>query len=438
MLHYKLQIGCLIIVLYICYIYLKNKFQTKDKFKWKLFDTIILFSIIYLIFDILTVYSVNHLDVVKGITNTLYHLVFLLSIDSIIFTFFLYMLKITGIITHQRKVVIISIWLPYIINAFILVTNIGNLEYRHGNYSNYSMGVSVYTCFAMIAIYEFFSIVIFLKRWKYIDKYKRSAISTFLLILILISSYQMIVPDSLISSVIVVIIILGIFINMEAPSHMELEQYKKELVFAYANIIESRDGSTGGHVKRTSKYVELIVNDLKLNGYFNQILTKDYIDNIVKAAPMHDIGKISIPDSILQKPGKLTDEEFDIMKKHTIYGAQLVRKSLSKLGDSQYIDIVYDTVLYHHEKWNGKGYPEGLKENEIPLCARIMAVADVFDAVVEKRCYREAMTLEQGFSIIEEGIGNSFDPVIAQSFLANKDKVIEIYNQFNEDNSTTL
>ena len=299
------------------------------------------------------------------------------------------MLKITGIITHQRKVVIISIWLPYIINAFILVTNIGNLEYRHGNYSNYSMGVSAYTCFAMIAIYEFFSIVIFLKRWKYIDKYKRSAIGTFLLILILISSYQMIVPDSLISSVIVVIIILGIFINMEAPSHMELEQYKKELVFAYANIIESRDGSTGGHVKRTSKYVELIVNDLKLNGYFNQILTKDYIDNIVKAAPMHDIGKISIPDSILQKPGKLTDEEFDIMKKHTIYGAQLVRKSLSKLGDSQYIDIVYDTVLYHHEKWNGKGYPEGLKENEIPLCARIMAVADVFDAVVEKRCYRE-------------------------------------------------
>ena len=322
--------------------------------------------------------------------------------------------------------------------CFILVTNIGNLEYRHGNYSNYSMGVSVYTCFAMIAIYEIFSIVIFLKRWKYIDKYKRSAITTFLLILILISSYQMIVPDSLISSVIVVIIILGIFINMEAPSHMELEQYKKELVFAYANIIESRDGSTGGHVKRTSKYVELIVNDLKLNGYFNQILTKDYIDNIVKAAPMHDIGKISIPDSILQKPGKLTDEEFDIMKKHTIYGAQLVRKSLSKLGDSQYIDIVYDTVLYHHEKWNGKGYPEGLKENEIPLCARIMAVADVFDAVVEKRCYREAMTLEQWFSIIEDGIGNSFDPVIAKSFLSNKDKVIEIHNQFNEDNGSTL
>ena len=228
------------------------------------------------------------------------------------------------------------------------------------------------------------------------------------------------------------------YIDEVKESVRKLTDMQHNVIVTMADIIESRDGSTGGHVKRTSKYVELIVNDLKLNGYFNQILTKDYIDNIVKAAPMHDIGKISIPDSILQKPGKLTDEEFDIMKKHTIYGAQLVRKSLSKLGDSQYIDIVYDIVLYHHEKWNGKGYPEGLKENEIPLCARIMAVADVFDAVVEKRCYREAMTLEQGFSIIEDGIGNSFDPVIAKSFLSNKDKVFEIHNQFNENNGSTL
>ena len=438
MIHYKLQIGCLIIVLYISYIYLKNKFQSKDKLRWKLFDTIVLFSVIYLIFDVLTVYTVNHLDSVSVFTNTIFHLVFLLSIDTIIFSFFLYMIKITGIITNQKKTVIIFIWLPYIINALILISNIGNLEYRHGINSNYSMGVSVYTCFAMIAIYELLSIVIFLRRWKYIDKYKRSTIGTFLLILILISSYQMFVPDSLVSSIVVVVIILGIFINSESLSHVELEQYKKELVFAYANIIESRDGSTGGHVKRTSKYVELIVNDLKSEGYFSNILTSDYIDNVVKAAPLHDIGKISIPDSILQKPGKLTDEEFDIMKKHTIYGAQLVRSSLSKLGDSQYIDIVYDIVLHHHEKWNGKGYPEGLKEDEIPLCARIMAVADVFDAVVEKRCYREAMTLEQGFSIIEDGIGNSFDPVIAKSFLSNKDKVIEIHNQFNENNGSTL
>ena len=94
--------------------------------------------------------------------------------------------------------------------------------------------------------------------------------------------------------------------------------------------------------------------------------------------------------------------------------------------------------MYHHEKWNGKGYPEGLKEDEIPLCARIMAVADVFDAVVEKRCYREAMPLEQGFSIIKDGIGTSFDPIVARSFLSNKDKVIEIFNQLNEDNATTL
>ena len=222
------------------------------------------------------------------------------------------------------------------------------------------------------------------------------------------------------------------YIDEGKESVRKLTAMQHNVIVTMADIIESRDGSTGGHVKRTSKYVELIVNDLKLNGYFKQILTKDYIDNIVKAAPMHDIGKISIPDSILQKPGKLTDEEFDIMKKHTIYGAQLVRKSLSKLGDSQYIDIVYDTVLYHHEKWNGKGYPMGLSGEAIPLCARIMAVADVFDAVSAKRCYRDAMPLEECYSIIENGRGVDFDPDIVDAFMADRNEIEEIlYNNSN-------
>ena len=269
-----------------------------------------------------------------------------------------------------------------------------------------------------------------MRHWNYIDKYKRATIGTFLLVLTGVSVYQMVVPDSLVTSIVAVMAILGIYINMETPSQLELEQYRGELVYGFANVIESRDGSTGGHVKRTSKYVELIVQELKKQGRFEGILTKDYIDNLVKAAPMHDIGKISTPDSILQKPGKLTDEEFEIMKQHTVNGAKTVRESLAKLGDAQYIDVVHDVVLYHHEKWNGTGYPEGRKETEIPLCARIMAVADVFDAVVEKRCYREAMTLEQGFAIIEDGMGSSFDPLIAEAFLNNKERVIEIHNNF--------
>lgn len=430
MLHYKLQVGCLIIVLYIAFIYWRSKARTGTKYRWKIFDTILVIGITYQIFDILTVYSVNHLGMVNDTVNRILHIGFLMSIDAVIFVVFLYMLAITEYHSQERKKRRYFLWIPFVLNIIIVVANIGTLEFRTGNVSNYSMGVSAYTCFAMVAVYEALSIWIFLRHWNYIDKYKRATIGTFLLVLTGVSVYQMVVPDSLVTSIVAVMAILGIYINMETPSQLELEQYRGELVYGFANVIESRDGSTGGHVKRTSKYVELIVQELKKQGRFEGILTKDYIDNLVKAAPMHDIGKISTPDSILQKPGKLTDEEFEIMKQHTVNGAKTVRESLAKLGDAQYIDVVHDVVLYHHEKWNGTGYPEGRKETEIPLCARIMAVADVFDAVVEKRCYREAMTLEQGFKIIEEGIGSSFDPLIAEAFLDNKERVIEIHNNF--------
>lgn len=432
MLHYKLQAGCLIIIFYIAVIYWRSKAKTGKKHRWKIFDTILVLGIAYEIFDILTVYSVNHLATVNDTVNRILHIGFLMSIDAVIFVVFLYMLAITEYHSQEWEKRWYFLWIPFALNIIVVVANIGTLEFRTGNVSNYSMGVSAYTCFVMVAAYEVLSIWIFLRHWNYIDKYKRTTIGTFLLVLTGVSVYQMVVPDSLVTSVVAVMAILGIYINMETPSQLELEQYRGELVYGFANVLESRDGSTGGHVKRTSKYVELIVQELKKQGYYENILTKDYIDNLVKAAPMHDIGKISTPDSILQKPGKLTEEEFEIMKQHTVNGAKIVRESLARLGDAQYIDIVHDVVLYHHEKWNGTGYPEGCRKTEIPLCARIMAVADVFDAVVEKRCYREAMTLEQGFAIIEDGIGSSFEPLIAEAFLNNKERVIEIYNNFSQ------
>ena len=382
-------------------------------------------------FDMLTVYTVNHLDTVSDMVNRLLHLGFLVSIDVLIFEIFWYILVVTECISDGRKKVGYLLRATLIFNIIVVSANIGNLEFREGTVSNYSMGMSVYTCFVMVAVYDLLAVFIFLRRWRYINKYKRTAIGTVLLILTVVTGYQIAVPESLVTSIIAAVIILGIYVNMETPAQLELERYRGELVYGLANVIESRDGSTGGHVKRTSKYVELIVEELKRKGHYKNLLTKDYVENLVKAAPMHDIGKISTPDRILQKPGKLTDEEFAVMKQHTVNGAKIVRESLAKLGDPQYIDIVHDVVLYHHEKWNGKGYPEGLKQTEIPLCARIMAVADVFDAVVEKRCYREAMTLEQGFTIIEEGIGSSFDPLVAESFLSKKEQVKEIRNNFN-------
>ena len=142
---------------------------------------------------------------------------------------------------------------------------------------------------------------------------------------------------------------------------------------------------------------------------------------------MHDVGKIAIPDAILQKPGKLTDEEFDIMKQHTVRGGEIIHETFGRMGNEQYMEIAYQIALHHHEKWNGKGYPDGLKEKEIPLCARIMAIADVFDAVSENRCYRAAMPLDQCFDIIREGSGRDFEPILAEAFLDMHEKVVNIF-----------
>lgn len=142
---------------------------------------------------------------------------------------------------------------------------------------------------------------------------------------------------------------------------------------------------------------------------------------------MHDVGKIGIPDAILQKPGKLTTEEFEKMKEHPVIGGKIIKDTFSHLFNGEYENMAFQVAMYHHEKWNGKGYPEGLSGTQIPLCARIMAVADVFDAVSAKRCYRDAMPLKQCYSIIESGRGEDFDPDIVDAFMMNREKIEEIY-----------
>lgn len=142
---------------------------------------------------------------------------------------------------------------------------------------------------------------------------------------------------------------------------------------------------------------------------------------------MHDIGKISVPDSVLQKPGRLTAEEFEIIKRHTVSGGEIIQNTFGHVGNTQYLDMAYNVALHHHEKWNGKGYPSGLKGEDIPLCARIMAIADVFDAVSENRCYRAAMPMEQCFDIIRQGAGQDFDPLLAEVFLDIRPQVEAIH-----------
>ncbi len=203
----------------------------------------------------------------------------------------------------------------------------------------------------------------------------------------------------------------------------ELKHFHKEMVMGFATLVENKDGSTGGHIKRTTTYVRLLAEELRDRGIYKEELTDEYLENLYHAAPMHDIGKIAVPDVVLQKPGKLTEEEYEIIKSHTVKGGAIIKETFGHLENELYTQMAYEVARHHHEKWNGKGYPDGLKRKEIPLCARIMAIADVFDAVSEKRCYRDAMPLEQCFEIIAEGSGQAFEPLLAEVFLEIRDKV---------------
>jgi len=213
----------------------------------------------------------------------------------------------------------------------------------------------------------------------------------------------------------------------------KLSAYHKEMIMGFATLVENKDGSTGGHIRRTSMYVRLLAIELRKRGFYKDILTDEYVENLCNAAPMHDIGKIAVPDVILQKPGKLTEEEFEAIKKHAPRGSEIIMETFGHLEDKEYTKMAYEVARYHHEKWNGRGYPEGLSRKEIPLCARIMAIADVFDAISMKRCYRDAMPLDKCFDIIREGSGQDFDPIMVEVFLDIRDKVEEIHKEIYAD-----
>lgn len=424
----KLQIGCMFVILYITFNYLRECKKTEQKNRTIKFERLLGCGIVTVFFDGLTAYMVNQTELIGTKANTFAHLCFLVCVDIFIFTLFLYMLESTEYYPREKRLRI-ALHLPLVLNLLIIILNMDKLEYRHGTITNYSMGVPVYTCFIMVAVYIIVALNIFLKRWNYIERHKRANISLYFLVLIATTAFQMIVPEALITSIGYTVLILGVYLNQENPTNKLLEKYHSEMITGFTTLVEKRDGSTGGHIRRTSIYVELLAKELRERGYYKNVLTKDYIKNLIMSAPMHDIGKVSVPDSILQKPGKLTEEEFEIMKQHSENGGKIIRETFEKVQDEEYVEMAYQVAMYHHEKWNGCGYPEGLKENKIPLCARIMAIADVFDAVSEKRCYRDAMPMEKCFEIISEGKGSNFDPTLVDVFMDMREEIEEVHNQ---------
>ncbi len=209
-----------------------------------------------------------------------------------------------------------------------------------------------------------------------------------------------------------------------------ISKLQNGLILVLADMVESRDKCTGDHVRKTAAYTDIIMRQMKAEGIYLDQLTDEFIYDVVNSAPLHDIGKIQVSDAILNKPGKLTDEEFEIMKTHTTAGAEVIEHAMRTVSgdDSGYLKEAQNLAHYHHEKWNGRGYPCGLSGEDIPLSARIMAVADVFDALVSKRSYKDGFPFEKAMAIIEEGSGSHFDPKVASAFLHASDEVRRVMN----------
>jgi len=212
----------------------------------------------------------------------------------------------------------------------------------------------------------------------------------------------------------------------------ELVEAYRALIFALANMTETRDPETGAHLERTRNYCVLLAEALSASDRFRDEITIPFIDGIYQAAPLHDIGKVAIPDRILFKPDSLAQTEFDEMKKHTTFGATMMEKVILKT-DSDLFRIAHRICLHHHERWDGTGYPSGLKGEEIPVEARIMALADVYDALLSRRVYKTPMSMREAADRIRDGAGTQFDPDMVAVMLSRIGSFEDIYRKYQDE-----
>ena len=209
-----------------------------------------------------------------------------------------------------------------------------------------------------------------------------------------------------------------------------IRQMSDRLILDMAMMVESRDNSTGGHIRRTADCVRFIADEIKKD--IDNNITDSFLDKVIKAAPMHDLGKIAVDDAILRKPGRFEPEEFEKMKMHAPEGARIVHEILKDSDDDEFHMIAENVAHYHHERWDGSGYPEGLKGEAIPIEARIMAIADVYDALVSKRVYKDSMSFEQADGIITESFGKHFDTQLKKYYDAARPALENYYRSLSE------
>ena len=406
--------------------YIKNTNRTKISFN-PIFALILVVASWAVVFDGATAWTVNHMDAVPPWLNMLLHALFFICMNGVTILIFIFLIDQTIGIRNKKMLMLYLI--PGIVTILSVILTMKSIYYVEGKSTNYSMGAPVIICYVSLVVHFAFIFALLIIKRRTLEKSKMFSITFFMTIALIILGIQVIFPEVLLSSILPTITIVGIYMNFENPALRRLQQYNEDMITGFATLVENRDDSTGGHIRRTRGYVNIMLHEMRKQAKYKKILTKDYTKNVVDAAPMHDIGKIATPDYILQKPGKLTEEEYKEMKKHAAIGGDIIKETFADLDEPEYQQIAYEVARFHHEKWNGRGYPDGLSGVEIPLHARIMAIADVFDAVSAKRCYRDAMPIDKCFKIIEEGAGIDFDPDLVAIFMGARDKVMKYYQE---------
>jgi len=201
----------------------------------------------------------------------------------------------------------------------------------------------------------------------------------------------------------------------------QISRLQYSIVSVLANVVENREKINSGHIERISEYIKILINEMKARGVYSKEISEWNVEKISLSASMHDVGKISVTDLIVNKPGKLTNEEYEIMKTHVLEGERIIDEIIAQTGEGDYLRDAKLFAGFHHERWDGKGYPYGLKENDIPLHGRIMAIVDVYDAITSERTYKKAFTEEEAVQIIMDNAGTHYDPEIAKVFYDVKD-----------------
>lgn len=395
------------------------------------------------IFIILPVYMSTHLArrLMEGFTGpgvriTLLLLPFTEILTAGVMTFTISMLLLSVTNPKHRKYIKITLIILLVLNSLLLVYgSFSGLYYYFDEANIYRRGSAYLLANALPSVMLCIDIFLLIRYGKKIGRRIKLAFWFYIITPIVAMVVQGLAYG--VQYIIAATVAGSVFMYFSMLKY-QMEQYEKQskamsrmqngLILVLADLVESRDKCTGDHVRKTAEYTRIIMEQLRRDGCYTDQLTDEFIEDVVRSAPLHDIGKIQVTDAILNKSGKLTEEEFEEIKGHTTAGRDIITSAIDMVSedDSGYLTEARNLAYYHHEKWNGEGYPQGLADEAIPLSARIMAVADVFDALISKRSYKEAFPFDMSMEIIKNGSGTHFDPKVVEAFVHAENEVRRI------------